>query len=149
MKFLKILILVAIPLGIWLWINNFPSGYYLDQGALFYRLYISFFNDLALPFALYFGFCLFEKWIPRLKPWQTKVLVAFLIPASLEIGQLLFEKLDLSRLVLVYGGAFDLWDLVAYAAGGLLAALLERKIFSNHFKFWEQTSLTTDQEALK
>jgi len=140
MKFLKILILLAIPLGIYLFIENFPPGYYLDQRDLPYKLYVSFFNDLALPFGLYFILCLLEKLIPRLKPWQVKTFLVFLLPASIEIGQLIYQKLDLARVFNTYGGAFDPLDLVAYTTGGLLAALLERQVFAKYFKFWDDSS---------
>jgi hypothetical protein len=135
-KILKTLILLAIPLGIWLFINNFPPGYYLDQRDWSYKLYVSFFNDLTIPFSFYFVLCLFEKWIPQLKAWQVKALLVFLLPASIEIGQLIYQKLDLTRVFSMYGGAFDPLDLVVYAAGGLLAALLERQVFSRIFSFW-------------
>ena len=137
MKFPKILILLAMPLAIWLFTNNFPSGYYLDQRDWPYKLYVSFFNDLTLPFGFYFLLCLLEKWIPGLKAWQVKVSLVFLVPASLEIGQLIYQKLDLTRVFSTYGGAFDPLDLVMYAAGGLLAALLERQVFARVFSFWE------------
>ena len=143
MKFLKILILLAIPLGLWLFIENFPSGYYLDQTALPYKLYVSFFSDLAMPFGLYFVLCLFEKWIPWLKSWQAKTLLVFLLPTSIEIGQFIYQKLELTRILSMYGGAFDPLDFVAFATGGLLAALLERKVFAKHFKFWEQDTHQT------
>jgi glycopeptide antibiotics resistance protein len=137
LKFQKVLILIAIPLAIGLFIDNFMPGYYLDQNDWPYKLYTSFFNDLAFPFCLYFIFCLFEKWIPKLKAWQIKALLAFLVPASIEIGQLIYQKMGLSQVFMTYGGAFDPLDLVAYAAGGLLAVLLERWLFAKYFKFWE------------
>ena len=136
MKPLKILFILALALGIWYFTENFPSGYYLDQNGLVYKLYVSFFNDLTRPFALYFVLCLFEKWIPRLKPWQVKTFLAFLLPTSIEIGQLVYQKLELMRIFSTYGGTFDPLDLVMYAAGGLLAALIERKVFAKYFRFW-------------
>jgi hypothetical protein len=137
-KLLKIIFILTLALGIWYFTENFPSGYYLDQDGLVYKLYVSFFNDLTQPFALYFVLCLFEKWMPGLKSWQVKAFLVFLLPASLEIGQLIYQKLDLTRVFSTYGGAFDPLDLVMYAAAGLLAALLERKVFARYFKFWEQ-----------
>jgi len=139
-KFQKALILLAIPLTIWLFANNFPSGYYLDQTDWPYKLYISFFNDLAFPFCIYLLLCLFENWIPRLKPWQVKACLAFLLPASIEVGQLIYQKMGLAQVFMTYGGAFDPLDLVVYAAGGLLAVLLERRLFAKYFKFWEPTT---------
>jgi hypothetical protein len=136
------LILFAIPLGIWLFINNFPSGYYLDQRDWPYKLYISFFNDLTIPFSLYFVLCLFEKWIPQLKAWQVKALLVFLLPASIEIGQLIYQKLGLTLVFSMYGGAFDPLDLVVYAASGLLAAFLERQVFAKYFNFWDDGSVS-------
>lgn len=140
MKFQKALILITIPLAIWLFIDNFMAGYYLDQTGWPYKLYTSFFSDLAFPFCFYFIFCLFEKWIPKLKAWQVKAGIAFLIPASIEIGQLIWQGLNLSRVFQMYGGAFDPLDLVVYALGGLLAALIERKVFAEAFSFWNNPS---------
>ena len=139
-KPLKIIFILTLALGIWYFTENFPSGYYLDQNGLVYKLYISFFNDLTQPFALYFVLCLFEKWIPRLKPWQAKALLVFLLPASIEIGQFIYQKLELIRLFSMYGGGFDPLDFLAYAAGGLLAAFVERKIFAKSFKWWNESS---------
>jgi hypothetical protein len=112
-------------------------GYYLDQRAWPYKLYISFFNDLALPFGFYFLLCLLEKWFPALQRWQVKCFLAWSLPASFEIGQFIYQKSGLTQILMMYGGAFDPLDLVAYAAGGLLAALLERRVLARVFKFWE------------
>lgn len=138
MKFQKALILLAIPFTIWLFADNFMPGYYLDQTGWPYKLYISFFNDLAFPFCLYFIFCLFEKWIPKLKAWQIKAMLAFLISASIEIGQLLYVKLGLTQVFMTCGGAFDPLDLIFYAIGGLTATILERKILAKAFSFWQK-----------
>ena len=149
MKFLKILILLAIPFGLWQFVESYPAGYYLDQTALPYKLYISFFSDFAMPFGTYFVLCLFEKWILRLKSWQVKVFLAFLLPASIECAQFIYQELGLAQVFMMYGGAFDLLDFVAFAAGGLLAALIERKVFFRYFIFWEgethKTSLRLDE----
>ncbi len=146
MKFQKFLILLAIPLAIWLLIDNFPSGYYLEQRDLPYKLYVSFFNDLTLPFGFYYVLCLFETWISKLKSWQVKACLVFLVPASFEIGQFLCQELALTQVFSLYGGVFDPLDLIVYAAGGLLAALVERRIFAKYFKFWEQNYPQTNLE---
>jgi hypothetical protein len=140
-KFQKALILIAIPLIFWLFVDNFRPGYSLDQTGWPYILYISFFNDLAFPFCLYFALCLFEPWILALKSWQAKALLAFLLPACIEVGQLIYIKLGLTQVFMTYGGAFDPLDLVVYAAGALFAVLLERSFFAKYFKFWEPNTI--------
>ena len=135
MKISKVFFILALVLGIWYFTNNFPPGYYLDQTGIVYKLYISFFNDLAQPFAFYFALCLFEQWIPPLKSWQTKALITFLVPACIEIGQLIFVKAGLAEAFMIYAGAFDPLDLLVYALAGLSAALVEQKLFSR-LSFW-------------
>lgn len=140
MKFQKAVFLIAIPLAIWLFTDNFMPGYYLDQTGWTYVLYISFFNDLLFPICIYFVLCLFEKWIPQIGPWQVKVILSFLVPASIEIGQLIYQKMGLTQVFMAYGGAFDPLDLVVYGAGGSLAALLERRVFAETLRFWKNVS---------
>ncbi|MBI5935512.1 MAG: hypothetical protein HY867_17560 [Chloroflexi bacterium] len=124
----KLFILIAIPLGIALFLENFHYGAYFEPGGLACRLYASYFTDLIQPFGLYFILCMFEGLIPSLKSWWGKALIVFLIPAGMEILQ--GFGLD------ILGRGFDGFDFLAYAAGGLLAALIERKALAN-MKIWE------------
>ena len=127
MKFPKLLILILIPLSIVLFLRSFPYGAYFEPGSLVYILYASYFTDLVQPFGLYFVLCLLEHWLTWLRPWWIKALIVILVPSAME----LLQGLGLN----VLGRSFDPFDLLAYAAGGLLAALVERRALAR-LAFW-------------
>jgi hypothetical protein len=127
MKFPKLLILIFIPLSIALFLNWFPYGAYFEPGSLIYILYASYFNDLVQPFGLYFVLCLFERKSIWVRTWWIKALIVFLVPSAME----LLQGLGLN----VLGRGFDPFDFLAYAAGGLLAALVEQLALAR-FGFW-------------
>ena len=93
-------------------------------------LYYSYFSDLALPFGFYFLLCASETHIPHLRPWWVKSALVFGAAATAEILQ--FYGID------ALGITFDPLDIVMYALGVLLAAMLERLIFARRFSFWSQ-----------
>ena len=70
------------------------------------RLYSSYFSDIALPFAAYFLLCASEKSFPALRPWWTKLVLAFGAATTTEILQ--FSG------VYALGKTFDPLDVVAY-----------------------------------
>jgi hypothetical protein len=127
MKFPKLIILIFIPLSIAFFLDKFPYGAYFEPGSQLFTLYASYFTDIVQPFGLYFIFCLFEHRLTRLCPWWIKVLIVFLVPSAME----LLQGLGLN----VLSRGFDPFDFLAYAAGGLLAALVERGVFAR-FGFW-------------
>jgi hypothetical protein len=127
MKFPKLLILILIPLSIALFLDKFPYGAYFEPGSLIYTLYASYFTDLVQPFGLYFVLCLFESRLTWVRPWWIKTLIVFLVPSAME----LLQGLGLNML----GRSFDPFDIFAYAAGGLLAALVERRALAR-LGFW-------------
>jgi hypothetical protein len=124
----KAAILLVIPVAIMLFLNNFPYGAYFEPGSLAFRLYAGYFTDLLQPFGLYFALCLPEPWVAWLRPWWVKALIVFLLPAGMEV----LQGLGLNAL----GRGFDPLDFAVYAAGGLLAALVERQGLAR-LKFWE------------
>jgi hypothetical protein len=132
-KLPRLFILLAIPLGIALFLDNFHYGAYFEPGGLAFRLYGSYFTDLVQPFGLYFILCLFEGIFPFLHPWWVKALIVFLLPSGMEI----FQGFGLN----ILGRGFDGLDFLAYAAGGSLAALTERQGFAR-LKFWKQELLS-------
>ena len=127
-KLPKLFIIIAIPLGIALFLENFPYGAYFEPGGLAYTLYASYFIDLVQPFGLYFILCLFEGVFPPLRPWWVKALIVFFVPSGME----LLQGFGLN----VLGSGFDRFDFLAYAAGGLIAALTERQGLAR-LKFWD------------
>jgi hypothetical protein len=129
MKFPKLLTLIVIPLSIALFLDMFHYGMYFAPGSLVYTLYSGYFTDLVQPFGLYFVLCLFEGRLTWVRPWWIKALIVFLIPSTME----LLQGLGLD----VLGRGFDPFDFIAYAAGGLLAALVERRALAR-LGFWSQ-----------
>ena len=66
-----------------------------------------------------------------MRPWGVKTLIVFMLPSAME----LLQGLGLN----VLGRGFDPFNLLAYATGGLLAALVERQVLAQ-LGFW--SSLT-------
>ncbi|MBI5353562.1 MAG: hypothetical protein HZB50_13050 [Chloroflexi bacterium] len=133
----KIFLALAIALALLWFTANFSYGAYSDGWA--YRAYVSYGNDVLLPFGLYFGLCALDGFIPALQSWKIKAAIAFIIPFTLELLQPLWVRgigLDfISADHLGLGFVFDPFDFLAYALGVLLAALTERKFFTR-LPFW-------------
>ena|GEM_PF-1520620 len=134
----KAAILLVISLGLLWFTIDFPIFRLFEphtcpggrcQGSTGWRLWVSYSNDLILPFAFYFFICLGGNW---LKTWQGRALLAFGIPSLLEIGQALYHQFPTGR----YLGSFDLLDIVMYAMGVGLAVVVEQKVFAKILKFW-------------
>ena len=127
----KAAILLGISLGL-LWFSVvFPAFLLFEPQSPGWLLWISYANDLMLPFALYFFVCLGERW---LRTWQGRALFAFVIPTLLEIGQGLYYLFPTGR----YVGSFDPLDIVMYAVSIGMAVLMEQKVLAKAFKFWSQ-----------
>src|SRR5215213_3380648 len=127
----KAAILLGISLGL-LWFSVIFSPFLLfEPQSPGWLLWISYANDLMLPFAFYFFICLGERW---LRTWQGRALFAFVIPTLLEIGQGLYYLFPTGR----YVGSFDLMDIVMYAVSVGMAVLMEQKVLAKAFKFWSQ-----------
>ena len=88
-------------------------------------LYSSYFSDIVIPFMVYFLLCNID-FLPK---WWQKAALTFGIAATAEFLQ--YFGID------ALGSTFDPIDIVAYAAGVLLAALVERQVFARYFKFWD------------
>jgi len=127
----KTIILLLISLGLYLFANNFPFYTVFEPQSAGWVLWVSYANDLILPFALYFFLCLGERW---LKTWQVRALLALAIPTLLEFGQLFYYRFSTNR----YVGSFDPMDIIMYAVGVGLAVVLEQMVFARKLKFWQQ-----------
>jgi hypothetical protein len=126
-KFPKLIILLLIPLSIALFLGNFHYGAYFEPRSLAYAFFSGYFTDLIQPFGLYFVLCLVEPWLKWMRPWWVKTLIVFLVPSVME----LLQGVGLN----VLGRGFDPLDFVAYAVGGLLAALVEQQVLAR-LGFW-------------
>ena len=93
-----------------------------------FTLSASYFSDLALPFGFYFLLALCEERTAVLHKWWLKAGIVFLMAAFAEVGQYFG--------LYILGRTFDPIDIAVYAAGVLLAALVDW-LFSIVFKFWK------------
>ena len=82
----------------------------------------SYFADIALPFGFYFLLILVEERQKVLRPWYIKTLAVFMLASTSEILQY-FGVYALARV-------FDPLDFAMYAAGVLLAALIDTQVIS-------------------
>lgn len=88
----------------------------------------SYFSDLALPFGFYFLLAISEEKTEFLREWWVKAGIIFLMATLAEVGQYFG--------LYILGRTFDPIDIAVYAAGVLLAALVDWS-FSIVFKFWK------------
>ncbi len=102
------------------------SGRY-SRGEL-YRLYYSYFSDIALPFGCYFLLCMAETSLPVLKGWQVKAAIAFFLPSIAETCQYFG--------IPMLGSTFDPLDYLMYAIGVSAAVLVEQLVFTPLIPFW-------------
>jgi len=98
-----------------------------SSGRMF-SLRANYFSDLALPFGFYFLLAEMEEKTEFLRKWWIKAGIVFLMATLAEIGQFFG--------LYILGRTFDPIDIAVYAAGVLLAALVDWN-FSVVFKFWK------------
>jgi glycopeptide antibiotics resistance protein len=139
MKLAKVAVLLVISLGLFWLLDWFSPVSLFEPQSKGWELWMSYANDLILPFAFYFFLWLVERW---LKTWQARALLAFAVPTLLEFGQGLYPWVSASRYFTDrYVGAFDPLDILMYAIGVGLAVLVEQLIFAKLLKFWQQQSV--------
>lgn len=92
------------------------------------RYYSSYFSDIVIPFGAYFLLTLSAERIPLLRPWWGKAGVVLVLATTAEAAQ--------SFGYYVLGITFDPLDILMYAAGVLLAALLDVQVFARHVTGW-------------
>ena len=129
----KLILLLLISLGFYIFSADFPFYNFFEPQSVGWVFWVSYANDLLQPFAFYFFLCLGERW---LKTWQVRALIAFAIPAILELGQLFHQLFYVRFSVARYFGAFDPLDIIIYAISVGLAVLIERKFFAKFIKIW-------------
>lgn len=98
-----------------------------SSGRMF-TLSASYFSDLVLPFGFYFLLALSEEKSGFLREWWGKAGTVFLMGTLAEVGQYFG--------LYILGRTFDAIDIAVYAAGVLLAAIVDW-LFSIVFKFWK------------
>ena len=127
----KAAILLLISLGLYLFTTDFPFYTLFEPQSAGWLLWVSYANDLILPFAFYFFLCLGERW---LKTWQMRALIALAIPVLLEFGQLFYYRFSTDR----YVGSFDLVDIVMYIMSVGSAVVVEQMVFAKTIRFWKR-----------
>lgn len=88
----------------------------------------SWFSDLSLPFAGYFLLCFVDDRAPWLQAAAAKALLVF----SVATGAELLQGVGIPLL----GRTFDPWDIVMYAMGAGVAALLDAIVLSRLIRGW-------------
>src|ERR671926_240447 len=78
----KAAILLVISLGLLWFTIDFPFYIFFEPQSTGWMLWVSYTNDLLLPFAFYFFICIAERWFTT---WQTRALLAFALPLLLEL----------------------------------------------------------------
>ena len=92
-------------------------------------IYQSYFADVIIPFSFYFLLSLMSDNHEQLKKWWVKALLVFGLCALSETLQY-FGVFALARV-------FDPVDYLMYGVGVLLAAFVDRQIFTRIIPFWE------------
>ena len=108
-------------------IHFFRIGSYLN-GEL-YIYYYSYASDLIIPFGLYFLLCMNEIQFRFLQNWYVKALIVFGLTTFTEIMQVFG--------VYFLGMTFDLWDILMFGAGTLMAVFFDKQIFERYLPFWK------------
>lgn len=121
----KIIVVVFVALII-------ASAFVIDinwTSEVAYNLYHSYFADIALPFMLYLLLTPNAKRNRLITHWWQRALAVFVLCTTSEILQY-FGIFALARV-------FDPLDIVMYGLGVLLAASVDRLLFTRVFPFWD------------
>lgn len=91
--------------------------------------YYSYFADVIIPFGFYFLLFLTQSRHSVFKKWQVKSLSIFILCAISEILQFFG--------IYAFARVFDLLDFVMYGIGVLIAAFVDRILFTKYLPFWD------------
>ncbi len=92
------------------------------------RWHSSYFSDIAIPFAFYFLLCFVDDQAPWLRSSGAKALTVFAGATGAELCQ--------GAGIPLLGRTFDPWDIVMYAVGVSLAALIDAQVLSRWVRQW-------------
>lgn len=95
----------------------------------FHRLFHGYYADIALPLGFYFLLKILEDKYAFLRPWYWKATAVFLLVSTSEILQFFG--------IYAFARIFDPLDFLTYASGVLLAAFIDRVLFTKMFNSWE------------
>jgi hypothetical protein len=94
-----------------------------------YKLYHSYFADIVLPFMLYLLLVPNTERYRLIARWWQRALAVFVLCTTSEILQYLG--------IFAFVRVFDPLDIVMYGLGVLLAAWVDRLLFTRVFPFWD------------
>ena len=94
-----------------------------------YILYQSYFADIFIPFGFYFLLSLGAAESKYSNTWWKKALAIFALCTISEI----LQYFGIFALAMI----FDPVDIVMYGIGVLLASIVDRKVFTRMFSFWD------------
>ena len=117
-----IIIITAIAL-----MHIFRVGQYLKDDL--YKYYYSYASDIMIPFAFYFLLCLEEPYIIIFRKWYSKAIFVF-------VGASIIEILQRYGIDIV-GATYDIVDILMFAIGVILAAILDTLVFKKLVPFWD------------
>jgi len=92
-------------------------------------IYYSYFADVIIPFGFYFLLSLTQDKHSVFEKWQVKALSVFLLCAISETLQFFG--------IYALASVFDLFDFVMYGLGVLVAAFVDRVLFTKYLPFWD------------
>jgi len=107
-------------------IHLFRIGSYLNGDLYIY--YYSYASDLMIPFGIYFLLGMNEIQYRFLQKWYVKVFIVFGIATFTEIMQIFG--------VYMLGVTFDLFDILMFGIGVLIAVFCDKQIFERIIPFW-------------
>jgi len=112
-------------------IHGFRIGSYLN-GEL-YIFYYSYASDVIIPFGIYFLLAINEIQIRFLRKKYIKAILVF--------GASTFTEIMQTFGFYFLGVTFDLFDILAFAIGTLLAVIFDKYILERFIPFWKLPQL--------
>jgi len=122
----RIIVVITIMVAIGA-IHGFRIGSYLNEDLYIY--YYSYASDLIIPFGIYFLLSMQEIQIRFLQKWYVKALIVFGFSTLTEIIQAFG--------VYLLGVTFDIFDILMFGIGVLIAVLIDKQIFERFIPFWK------------
>ncbi len=109
-------------------IHAFRIGTYLNGDLYIY--YYSYASDVMIPFGMYFLLSMNQFQYRFLEKWYVKALIVFGLATLTEILQIFG--------VYALGVTFDIFDILMFGIGVLIAVLLDKLVFEHFIPYWRR-----------
>lgn len=103
-------------------------GTYLNGDLYIY--YYSYASDVMIPFGMYFLLSMNQFQYRFLEKWYVKALIVFGLATLTEILQIFG--------VYALGVTFDIFDILMFGIGVLIAVLLDKLVFERFIPYWRR-----------